>query len=246
MIGTEPEYRVLIEDKAYKLTSSPFSGELVYDGDNPVPIENLRLLAPCVPSKIVAVGLNYKDHIQEMQHDFPANPVIFLKPATAVIGPEQTIVRPAMAQRVDYEAELAIIIGRRCKDVPAEKAAEFILGYTCMNDVTARDIQKSDGQWTRAKGFDTFAPLGPWIETQLDISDTAITGRLNAKTVQASNTKYMNWNPYELVAFVSSVMTLEAGDVISTGTPSGIGPMQQGDLVEVEVQGIGVLRNHVR
>jgi 2-keto-4-pentenoate hydratase/2-oxohepta-3-ene-1,7-dioic acid hydratase in catechol pathway len=211
-----------------------------------VKLSEVKLLAPCTPTKVVAIGINYRDHAGEMGHELPEDPVIFIKPSTAVIGPGDTIIRPAQSQRVDYEAELAVVIGRQCRDVKAADAAQYIFGYTCCNDVTARDLQKKDGQWTRGKGFDTFCPLGPWIETELDHNHADVKSRLNGQVKQHSNTNCLI-NPIgRLVEFVSAVMTLLPGDVITTGTPSGIGPMEAGDVIEVEVGGIGILRNIVR
>jgi 2-keto-4-pentenoate hydratase/2-oxohepta-3-ene-1,7-dioic acid hydratase in catechol pathway len=205
-----------------------------------------RILAPVLPSKIVAVGLNYRDHAMEMGHDLPASPILFMKPSTSVIGPGEAIVYPAQASRVDYEAELAVVIRQRCRNVRPEDARAVILGYTCLNDVTARDLQAKDGQWTRAKSFDTFAPLGPWIETEVpDPHSLAVRARLNGKTVQSSNTGNLIFSVFELVAFISSIMTLERHDVIATGTPSGIGPMARGDEVSIEIDGIGTLTNAV-
>ena len=207
---------------------------------------DIRLLAPCAPSKVVAVGINYRDHAGEMGHELPADPVIFLKPPSSVIGPLGDIVKPRPDVRVDHEAEVALVIGARCKDVRAEDAQDVIFGYTCCNDVTAREIQKKDGQWTRGKGFDTFCPLGPWIETELDAGHTWVEARLNGTIRQHSTTDLMINSIGRIVEFVSSVMTLLPGDVITTGTPSGIGPMQAGDTIEIEVGGIGTLRNPVR
>jgi 2-keto-4-pentenoate hydratase/2-oxohepta-3-ene-1,7-dioic acid hydratase in catechol pathway len=205
-----------------------------------------RILAPVLPSKIVAVGLNYRDHAREMGHDLPANPILFMKPSTAVIGPGEAILYPAQASRVDYEAELAVVIKQRCRDVRPEDARAVILGYTCFNDVTARDLQARDGQWTRAKSFDTFAPLGPWVETDLaDPHGLAIRARLNGKIVQSSHTGNLIFSVFELVAFISSIMTLERHDVIATGTPSGVGPVARGDEVTIEIDGIGTLSNAV-
>ena len=211
-----------------------------------VRLSDARLLAPCAPGKVVAIGINYRDHAGEMGHDLPEDPVIFLKPPTSVIGTGDEIIRPTQSQRVDHEAELAVVIGKTCKDAKAADAAQYIFGYTCCNDVTARDLQKKDGQWTRGKGFDTFCPLGPWIETELDPANADVESRLNGQVKQHSNTRYLI-NPIpRLVEFVSAVMTLLPGDVITTGTPSGIGPMQPGDVVEIEVGGIGILKNTVR
>jgi 2-keto-4-pentenoate hydratase/2-oxohepta-3-ene-1,7-dioic acid hydratase in catechol pathway len=220
-----------------------------YDPDTRLTGEQLslvRLLPPVLPGKIVAVGLNYRDHANEMGIEIPKEPVLFLKPSTSVIGPDADIVYPGQSSRVDYEAELAVVIGRECRDVDAGDAAGCILGYTCLNDVTARDLQAKDGQWTRAKSFDTFAPIGPWIVTDIEDPDTlSIQARLNGETRQASNTSNLIFGVYELVDFISHVMTLKKGDVIATGTPSGIGPMSPGDEIAVEIEGIGVLKNRV-
>jgi 2-keto-4-pentenoate hydratase/2-oxohepta-3-ene-1,7-dioic acid hydratase in catechol pathway len=209
-------------------------------------LDHVALLAPGAPTKIVAVGLNYHDHAKEMGLDTPDEPLLFLKPSSALIGPEADIVYPSMSSRVDYEGELAAVIGHRAKDVSADEAREHIFGYGILNDVTARDLQAKDGQWTRAKGFDTFACFGPAIVTEIDPSDLAIETFLNGKRVQASRTDQLIFNVFELVSFVSRVMTLEPGDLLSTGTPSGVGPMLPGDVVEIRIEGIGTLRNTVR
>jgi 2-keto-4-pentenoate hydratase/2-oxohepta-3-ene-1,7-dioic acid hydratase in catechol pathway len=207
-------------------------------------LAEVRLLAPLLPSKVVCVGQNYADHIEEMGAERPPAPVIFLKPSTAVCGPGDPIRRPTR-QRVDYEGELAVIIGRLCSEVPADRAAEVIFGYTCANDVTARDLQARDGQWTRAKGFDTFCPLGPWIETAVDPANLSLTTSLNNEVRQQSNTSLLLHDVPALVAFVSQVMTLIPGDVLLTGTPAGVGPMDKGDEVAVTIEGIGTLTNPV-
>jgi 2-keto-4-pentenoate hydratase/2-oxohepta-3-ene-1,7-dioic acid hydratase in catechol pathway len=209
-------------------------------------VEDVQLIAPVVPSKIICVGLNYKDHAAEMNMDIPVEPVIFMKPPTAVIGPGERIIYPDASQRVDYEAELAVVMRRKCKNVPAGKALDYVLGYTCFNDVTARDLQAKDGQWTRAKSFDTFACIGPWVETELETKDLYVRARLNRELKQDSSTKNFIFTVPEIVSFVSKVMTLLPGDVISTGTPGGIGPMAKGDHIEVEIEGIGSLVNYVR
>jgi 2-keto-4-pentenoate hydratase/2-oxohepta-3-ene-1,7-dioic acid hydratase in catechol pathway len=209
------------------------------------PLNLLTVLAPCAPTKIVAVGLNYRTHATEVNMELPEEPILFLKPPTAVIGPEEKIIYPAMSKRVDYEGELGVVISRRCQDVSVEQASDYILGYTCANDVTARDLQKKDGQWTRAKGFDTFAPLGPFIETELDPSDVLIETFLNGEIKQSASTRDLIFPVNYLVSFISRVMTLLPGDVIATGTPEGIGPMRAGDAVEVRIKGIGSLRNTV-
>ncbi len=208
-------------------------------------IEDVRLLSPCLPSKIVALGLNYRDHAEEMKLVIPKEPLLFLKPSTSVIGTGEAIVYPKMSKRVDYEAELGVVIGKTAKSVPEEKAGEYILGYTCLNDVTARDLQPKDGQWTTAKGFDTFAPIGPWIVTDIDPNHLDVASYLNGERRQHSNTKNLIFGPRQLVSFISQVMTLLPGDVIATGTPSGIGPMVVGDKIDVVIEGIGTLSNHV-
>ncbi len=209
------------------------------------PLATVRLLAPCQPSKVVAVGLNYRDHAAETHNVLPAEPLLFLKPPTAVIGPGEAIVRPAMSQQVDYEAELAVVIVRRTRQVSPEEATGYILGYTCANDVTARDIQRQERHNSRAKSFDTFCPLGPWIVTDLSPDDLGIRCRVNGVLRQDSRTNQLVFGVQALVSFVSQVMTLLPGDVILTGTPAGIGPLASGDVVEVEIEGVGVLRNVV-
>jgi 2-keto-4-pentenoate hydratase/2-oxohepta-3-ene-1,7-dioic acid hydratase in catechol pathway len=210
-----------------------------------VPLEMVRLLAPVIPSKIVAVGRNYADHAEEMGNPMPEEPIIFLKPSTSVIGPGDGIPYPEQSERVDHEGELAVVIGRFARRVPAEEAGKFVLGYTCANDVTARDLQGKDPTWDRAKGFDGFCPLGPWVETEFDPMDVAVECRVNGDPRQAGRTSQLAFGPAELIEYISHVMTLLPGDVILTGTPAGVGPMQIGDRVEVEVEGIGVLENEV-
>ncbi len=208
-------------------------------------LSDLKLLAPCLPSKIVALGLNYRSHAEEMKVRMPEEPLLFLKPATAVIGPEEDIVYPPSSQRVDYEGELGVVIKNLTRRVSVQEALNHVLGYTCFNDVTARDLQSKDKQWTRAKGFDTFAPIGPCIETELDPADAPLETRLNGELKQKTNTNDLIFAVPELVSFISHVMTLLPGDVIATGTASGIGPMQPGDTVEITIEPIGTLRNHV-
>jgi 2-keto-4-pentenoate hydratase/2-oxohepta-3-ene-1,7-dioic acid hydratase in catechol pathway len=209
-------------------------------------LSDVRLLSPTEPSKIVAVGLNYRDHAEELDLELPEEPLLFMKPSTSVIGPEDTIVMPPCSERVDYEAELGIVIGKEATRVRVEDAHKHILGYCCLNDVTARDLQQKDGQWTRAKGFDTFCPIGPWIETDIDPGDLSIELFLNHERKQKSNTSNLIFSVYQLVAFISGVMTLLPGDVIATGTPSGIGTVAIGDEVEVRIEGIGSLINRVK
>ncbi len=205
----------------------------------------VKLLPPCLPSKIVALGLNYRDHAEEMKLVIPKEPLLFLKPSTSVIGPGEAIIYPKMSKRVDYEAELAVVIGKAAKNVSEERSADYILGYTCLNDVTARDLQPQNGQWTTAKGFDTFAPIGPWIVTDIDPHHLDVSSYLNGERRQHSNTKNLIFGPRQLVSFISRVMTLLPGDVIATGTPSGIGPMAIGDKIDVVIEGIGTLSNEV-
>ncbi len=209
-------------------------------------LDDVRLLAPVIPSKIIGIGKNYADHAAEMGGTPPEQPLMFLKPTTALIGPDDPIVLPPESAEVHYEAELAVVIGRMCRRVPAGRAAEVILGYTCANDVTARDLQRSDGQWTRAKGFDTFCPLGPWIDTDLDPADVLVECEVNSDTVQSASTATLIHGVPALIEAVSAVMTLLPGDVILTGTPAGVGPLAAGDEVVVTVAGLGTLVNPVR
>jgi 2-keto-4-pentenoate hydratase/2-oxohepta-3-ene-1,7-dioic acid hydratase in catechol pathway len=213
---------------------------------NSYQVADVRLLAPVLPSKVVAIGRNYAEHARETGSEPPSQPLIFLKPSTAVIGPGDIIVRPAkLSERVDFEGELAIVFGRLCRDVPASRVSEVIFGYTCANDVTARDLQVSDGQWTRAKGFDTFCPLGPWIETSLDPADVQLTTSVNGEIKQQARTSLLVHDIPTLVSYVTAVMTMLPGDVLLTGTPAGIGPLVAGDSVAVSVEGIGTLTNRV-
>jgi 2-keto-4-pentenoate hydratase/2-oxohepta-3-ene-1,7-dioic acid hydratase in catechol pathway len=210
-----------------------------------IPFSTVRLLSPVLPSKIVCIGKNYMEHAREMGDDVPEEPIIFLKPSTAVIGPGDPIPYPRISQHVDQEGELGVVIGRLARRVRAEDAGNFILGFVCGNDVTARDLQRKDGQWTRGKGFDGFCPLGPWIETELDPTDLALECRVNGEVRQSARTSQLAFGPNVLIEFITQVMTLLPGDVILTGTPAGVGPMKPGDRVEVEVEGIGILENEV-
>jgi 2-keto-4-pentenoate hydratase/2-oxohepta-3-ene-1,7-dioic acid hydratase in catechol pathway len=209
------------------------------------PLADVRLLAPILASKVVCIGKNYAAHVAEMGGEAPPDPVIFLKPNTAIVGPNVPIQLPPASSSVHYEGELAAVIGRPCKDVPAARAAENILGYTIGNDVTARDLQKKDGQWTRAKGFDTFCPVGPWIVTDIDPSDLEIRTEVNGEVRQHSRTSMMIHDVGAIVEFISAVMTLLPGDLILTGTPEGVGPIERGETVSVSVEGIGTLTNPV-
>jgi 2-keto-4-pentenoate hydratase/2-oxohepta-3-ene-1,7-dioic acid hydratase in catechol pathway len=224
---------------------APGTGETKLTG-TVYPLANVRLLAPVLPSKVVAIGKNYLEHARETGSEPPAEPLIFLKPSTAVIGPGDAIVRPVhLSKRVDYEGELAIVFGRLCRDVPAARVPEVIFGYTCANDVTARDLQAADGQWARAKGFDTFCPLGPWIETSLDPADVRLTTTVNGEVKQDSRTSLLIHDITTLVTYVTAVMTMLPGDVLLTGTPEGISPLVAGDSVSVSIEGIGALTNRV-
>jgi 2-keto-4-pentenoate hydratase/2-oxohepta-3-ene-1,7-dioic acid hydratase in catechol pathway len=208
-------------------------------------LDKVRLLAPCLPSKIVCLGLNYRSHIEEMKLPMPSVPLIFIKPSTAVIGLEDKIVLPRAWKHIDYEGELGIVIGRKAKDVPEEKAKDYVLGYTCFNDVSDRQAQAADGQWTRAKGYDTFAPIGPWIETEADPDNLKLETYLNGELRQSVSTSDLLFGISKLVNFISGVMTLLPGDIIATGTPSGVGSMKPGDVVEVRIENIGTLKNFV-
>jgi len=206
----------------------------------------VKLLSPCNPGKVIAVGLNYRDHAAELGFKVPAEPIIFLKPSTTVIGPGDTIVYPVMSGQVDYEAELGVIMKDRVKNIGPDESASHILGYTCANDVTARDLQKKDGQWTRSKSFDTFCPIGPWIETDLNPNDLLIESYLNSERRQSSRTAQLIFSIDYLISFISNIMTLFPGDLIITGTPAGIGPMKPGDEIEIRIEGIGSLVNKVK
>jgi 2-keto-4-pentenoate hydratase/2-oxohepta-3-ene-1,7-dioic acid hydratase in catechol pathway len=221
-----------------------FFEEPVPTGES-IAADDVRLLAPVLPSKVVAVGRNYPEHANEMGGDIPDEPLTFLKPSTSVIGPGDPIVYPPISERMDYEGELAVVVGRLAHRLSLDEAGLAILGYTCGNDVTLRDLQAKDGQWTRAKGFDTSCPLGPWIETELDPADLELTTRVNGEDRQHGRTSDLLFGPTGLVAFVSTFMTLLPGDVILTGTPAGIGPLRPCDRVEVEIEGIGTLSNPV-
>jgi 2-keto-4-pentenoate hydratase/2-oxohepta-3-ene-1,7-dioic acid hydratase in catechol pathway len=211
-----------------------------------IPLDSVKLLAPSQPSKIVCIGRNYTEHAKELGNDVPQVPLIFMKPPSSIINPGDTIILPPQSKQVEHEAELVAVIGKRGKNITPEQAREFILGYTIGNDVTARDLQKSDGQWTRAKGFDTFCSFGPWIDTEFDITDALISCKVSGQPRQMASTRDMVFNVGKLVAFISSVMTLEPGDLIFTGTPAGVGPLHDGDVVEVDIDGLGVLSNPVR
>ncbi len=231
------EIVVLKESKISELMESITPTEEV------LTFKDVKFLSPAKPTKIVAVGLNYKAHAEEMGKPLPEEPLLFLKPPSAVIANKMKIFLPKMSKRVDYEGELAIVIGRKCRKVTKEEAVDYILGYTCFNDVTARDLQQKDVQYTRAKSFDTFAPIGPWVSTE-NIGEAEIVTRVNGEVKQKGNTKDMIFSPTELISFISQIMTLFPGDVIATGTPPGVGPLKAGDRVEIEIETIGTLTNY--
>jgi 2-keto-4-pentenoate hydratase/2-oxohepta-3-ene-1,7-dioic acid hydratase in catechol pathway len=242
-IGGKERYGIL-ENGVIQSITEPLVGT-VRETEETFAIEKVRLLAPCVPSKIIAVGVNYKSHASELNHQLPERPLIFLKPPTAVIGPEDRILYPDTSHQVDYEGELGVVIGKLARHISRERARDCILGYTCFNDVTARDLQRIDGQWTRSKSFDTFAPVGPWIETELDDTNLTIETIVNGQVVQRGNTTDMVFSVPELISFISDVMTLIPGDIIATGTPGGIGLIRPGDIVEISIKPIGTLRNYL-
>lgn len=241
----ETFYGVVEEARIRKLTDC-YLGD--YDvTDETFDLAEVALDIPCLPSKVICVGLNYLDHIEEFGRDkIPVSPVLFMKPTTACLAHKQTIVLPANCERVDFEAELAIVIGKQAKDVTVEEAKQTIFGYTCLNDVSVRDFQQIDVQWIRAKGFDTFCPLGPFVTTVDDIGHASIQARLNGVMKQNANTAQMIFSPYELVSFISGVMTLLPGDVIATGTPMGVSKLSPGDCIEIEIEGLGTLVNYVK
>jgi 2-keto-4-pentenoate hydratase/2-oxohepta-3-ene-1,7-dioic acid hydratase in catechol pathway len=245
-VGTDPLFGVLNDQDSILV----LRGDPIYSGivpqDKSLKLSDVKLLAPVIPrSKVVCIGKNYADHAAEMGSVVPTEPIIFIKPNTSVIGPNETIIWPSMSERVDHEVELAIVIGRICKEVPAAKARDVIYGYTIANDVTARDLQKKDGQWSRAKGFDTFCPLGPWVETEFVPKDQKITATLNGEIKQSSVLSEMIFKIPQIIEFVTKVMTLLPGDVILTGTPAGIGPMPAGASISVAIEGLGTLTNKV-
>ncbi|MCX7821142.1 MAG: fumarylacetoacetate hydrolase family protein [Brevinematales bacterium] len=233
-------YGIVEEEKVYKIDDL-FSRELKEEFE----INKLEILPPVIPTKIVAIGLNYKDHAEEMKMKLPEEPLIFLKPPSSILKHKGKIIYPDCSERVDYEAELAVVIKKVTKNISKEEAKDFILGYTAFNDVTARDLQKKDGQWARAKGFDTFSPVGPFIETELDVSSLKIQAILNGEVKQDSNTSNMIFDVFDIVSYVSKIMTLFPGDIIATGTPSRIGPMQRGDKIVIKIEGMSELENYI-
>jgi 2-keto-4-pentenoate hydratase/2-oxohepta-3-ene-1,7-dioic acid hydratase in catechol pathway len=241
-----PAYGLVESHTVYALEGDVF-GQF-RKGDEVCALADVKLLAPITPSKIVALGRNYAEHAKEDGADVPKEPLLFLKAPSAVIAPDEPIVLTPLSQQVEHESELVLVIGKRARNVPEEKAWDYVLGVTCGNDVTARDLQTRDGQWARSKSFDTFCPLGPWIVTHLkseDVSDLGVTCRVNGAMKQMASTRDLLFGPAKLIAYITSAMTLLPGDIIMTGTPAGVGPLKAGDVVEVEVEGIGVLRNPV-
>lgn len=241
--GNIPTWGVLEGETVRTLAASPFES-VSYDGES-LPLKECRLLAPCEPTKVVCVGKNYFDHVKEFDGAVPERPILFIKALNTLNHPEGEVHAPAFVERLDYEGELAFVVKKRAKDVKGKDFADYILGYTCLNDVTARDIQQGDGQWSRGKGMDGFCPIGPLVTDEVDGGHVNIETRLNGEVRQRANTGLFMTGLPELFEFITAAMTLEPGDVVTTGTPAGVGPMKPGDVVEVEIEGIGVLRNHI-
>lgn len=238
-----PAWGILEGSLVYPLAQAPYFGIQVNGAARA--LESVKLLAPATPSKLVCVGRNYAEHAAELGNEVPPEPLIFLKPPTTVVGPDEPVVYPAISQRVDHEGELALMIGTRCRNLSEANAKSVIYGYTVANDVTARDLQRADGQWTRGKGFDTFAPIGPWIDTDFDPANKAVRCLVNDEVRQDGNTALLIYSIGRVLAHVTRFMTLEPGDLILTGTPAGVGAVLPGDMMTVEVEGLGRLRNPV-
>ena len=241
--NTPARYGWMLEGKIGDIEGNIFDEFRRVDADTP--LAEVKLLAPSEPSKIICVGRNYAAHAKEHNAEVPELPLIFHKPPSAIINPDEAIILPPQSQQVEHEAELVVVIGKRGRNIIAEEAKEHILGYTIGNDVTARDLQRADRLWTRGKGFDTFAPFGPWIDTEFDPSDAVVTCRVNGQMRQMASTRDMVFSVGTIIAFISSVMTLEPGDLIFTGTPAGVGVLAEGDVVEVDIEGLGALSNSV-
>jgi len=239
-----PRYGWIYEDKVGEIEGNIYGEYRRLDAKTP--LADVKLFAPAEPGKIICVGRNYVEHAKELGNDVPKVPLIFLKPPSSIINPGDTILLPPQSQQVEHEGELVAVIGKRGRSVTAEQARDYILGYTIGNDVTARDLQKTDGQWTRAKGFDTFCPFGPWIDTAFDVSDVLITCKVSGQPRQMASTRDMVFSVGTLLAFISSIMTLEPGDILFTGTPAGVGALKNGDEVVVEIEGLGTLSNPVK
>jgi 2-keto-4-pentenoate hydratase/2-oxohepta-3-ene-1,7-dioic acid hydratase in catechol pathway len=242
--GDSLKYGWLLDDKVGEIVGDVFGEYRRREAKTPV--ANVKLITPCAPSKIVCVGRNYVEHAKELGNEVPKIPLIFLKPPSSIISNGENIILPPQSNQVEHEAELVIVISKRARNVTPDQAKEFIFGYTIGNDLTARDLQNIDGQWTRAKGFDTFCSFGPWIDTEFDASDAVVTCRVNGQMRQMASTRDMVFNVSILIAYISSVMTLEPGDIIFTGTPAGVGILKNGDVVDVEIEGLGKLSNPVK
>lgn len=242
--GKKPKYGWLLGDKVGEVSGNIFGRYRRNEAE--IPLTDVKLLAPTQPGKIICVGRNYIEHARELGNEVPQVPLIFLKPPSSIINPNDTILLPPQSTQVEHEGELVAVIGKRGRHILAGNARKYILGYTIGNDVTARDLQQTDGQWTRAKGFDTFCPFGPWIDTDFDPADSVVTCRVNGQMRQMASTRDMVFNVGTLIAYISSVMTLEPGDLLFTGTPAGVGELKNGDEVVVEIEGLGVLKNPVR
>jgi 2-keto-4-pentenoate hydratase/2-oxohepta-3-ene-1,7-dioic acid hydratase in catechol pathway len=239
-----PKYGWLDGDQVGELTAPPFSEHNRLDAV--LDLNKVKLLAPILPTKIIGVGRNYSEHAREQGVEIPEYPILFMKPISTVIGHEEVILLPPQSKQVEHEAELAVVIGKRGHWIKDEEAKKYILGYSIANDVTARDLQSRDGQWTRAKGFDTFCPLGPWIENEIDVSDIMISCRVNGDLRQMASTREMIFPISQVIAYISSIMTLLPGDVILTGTPAGVGAIKSGDEIEISIEGLGLLKNKVQ
>ena len=242
--GKKPKYGWLLGDQVGEIAGNIFGRYRRKEAETP--LAQVRLIAPCEPGKIICVGRNYVEHARELGNEVPKVPLIFLKPPSSILSNGETIILPSQSAQVEHEGELVAVIGKRGRHVTAQSAKKHILGYTIGNDVTARDLRKTDDQWTRAKGFDTFCPFGPWIDTDFDPADAVVTCRVNGQMRQMASTRDMVFNVPTLIAYISSVMTLEPGDLIFTGTPAGVGELKNGDEVVVEIEGLGVLKNSVR
>jgi 2-keto-4-pentenoate hydratase/2-oxohepta-3-ene-1,7-dioic acid hydratase in catechol pathway len=240
----EPRTGWMHEQRVGPLEGSPFQEFLRSEAD--IPLSSVRLLPPVQPSKIIGVGRNFAAHAREHEVEVPEQPLLFFKPPSSIIGPDDPILLPPQSKQVEHEAELAVIISRRGRHISVREAEDYILGYTIANDVTARDLQRKDNQWTRGKGFDTFCPIGPWIETEFDPSDAVITCRVNGEIRQMGSTRDMVFSIAQLITFASSFMTLEPGDLLLTGTPAGVSPLQPDDVVEIQIEGLGILKNPVK
>ncbi len=239
-----PKVGWLLEDKVGEIQGDLFGHYRRQEAK--IPLSAVRLVAPAAPSKIICVGRNYVEHAKELGNEVPKVPLIFMKPPSAIISSGEPVILPPQSSQVEHEAELVIVMGKRGRHIPADQAKNYVLGYTVGNDITARDLQKTDGQWTRAKGFDTFCSIGPWIDTEFDPSDAVVTCRVNGQMRQMASTRDMVFNVGTLIAYITSVMTLEPGDLIFTGTPAGVGELKDGDEVVAEIEGLGVLKNPVK